>query len=50
MARAGWNLPYLKVNLQYVSSDDVSVMKHFLKMCLALKISINGFSFRTNLA
>lgn len=31
MARSGWNLPYSKVNLQYVSSDVVSVMKQFLK-------------------
>lgn len=36
MVRAGWNLPYFKVNLQYVSSDDVSVMEHCLQMCLVL--------------
>lgn len=34
-ARAGWNLPNSKVNLQYVSSDAVSVMKSFLqKKCV----------------
>lgn len=30
MARAGWNLPNAKVNLQYVGSDTVCVMKRFL--------------------
>lgn len=29
MVRAGWNLPNATVNLQYVGSDTVCVMKRF---------------------
>lgn len=36
LARGGLNLSYSIVNLHDVSSDAVSVMKHFLKMCLLL--------------
>lgn len=34
MARAGWNLPNAKVNLQYVGSDTVCVMKRFFVFLL----------------